>query len=190
MMDFTDFDMSDEMLPDIQQYDEVLSSDINDSESFSMNDPLCSDQISFGMPDTDNILAEEHDTHVSFKGYLEELQEELNPFRDDISFKGYGRSGRLELSDRLDHINDIYDGQIERAYDKLADDMERISKDGPYAWENPDATIRADRNSIESLEHAKREAIGQARVDQSKQDYWDSVSDYCDAVFSQKIHGK
>lgn len=109
---------------------------------------------------------------------------------DDISFKGYGGSGRLELSDRLNHINDIYDGQIERAYDKLADDMERISKDGPYAWENPDATIKADKSAIERLEQSKREAIGQARVDQSKQDYWDSVSDYCDAVFSQKIHGK
>lgn len=109
---------------------------------------------------------------------------------EDISFKGYGSSGRLELSDRIDHIDSIYDDDIERAYDKLADDMERISKDGPYPWENPDATIRADRSSIERWERSKSEAIGQARVDQSKQDYWDAVNDYCDAVFSQKIHGK
>lgn len=88
MIDFTDFDMSDEMLPEIQQYDDVLSPDIKGSESFLINDPSCPDPISFGMPDTDNILAEEHDTHVSFKGYLEELRGELNPFRDDDEWYG------------------------------------------------------------------------------------------------------
>lgn len=65
-----------------------------------------------------------------------------------------------------------------------------VNADGSSSLYNLNATIRADRNSIESLGHAKREAIGQARVGQSKQDYWDSVSDYCDAVFCQKIHGK
>lgn len=102
----------------------------------------------------------------------------------NLSFKG------LSLEERLEKVNDIYDGDLDRAYDKLVDDIERISKDGPYSWEDPDSTIRNDRNDIDRLEQCKREAIADAKIAQSKQNYYDAVDDYCDYVLSKKIHGK
>lgn len=103
---------------------------------------------------------------------------------NNVSFKG------LTLEDRIAHINDVYDGDIGRAYDKLEDDLERISEEGPYSWENPDATIRKDRSDIERLEQCKSRAIGEARIAQSKQNYYDAANDYCDYMMSRKIHGK
>lgn len=88
IMDFTMFDMDSNICTDTLQYDDDLSSDIYDTECFSTNNPFSADQNLFEMPDTDNDVFLTSDSQVSFKGYLEELQEGLKPFRDDNEWHG------------------------------------------------------------------------------------------------------
>lgn len=91
------------------------------------------------------------------------------------------------LANREKHIDSIYDPQIEAAENKLKADTERIAKDGPYSWENGEATLKKDRNRIEELINDKKQAISQAKVDAGQMAHWDSVSKHTKETLSQKI---
>lgn len=105
---------------------------------------------------------------------------------NDISF-----GSRMTLDDRIANINHVYDPDIDRAYDRLSSDYERIIERGDvYSWEDSKHVLQSDINRVDYWEQNKAEAIAQAKVEQSQQDYWDAVSAYCKESMGKKIHGK
>ncbi len=96
---------------------------------------------------------------------------------DDLLADSYNVSFGANSSNA--HIDSIYNPSIDRAYDQLGRDVDRINKGDVYSWEDPSTTIRRDNESIRYWERAKSEALAQSEVDQAKQDYWNSISDYC-----------
>ncbi|MBR6018124.1 MAG: hypothetical protein IK073_05840 [Paludibacteraceae bacterium] len=107
---------------------------------------------------------------------------------DDLLADSYHVS--FGSNSRMDNIDRIYDSEINNAYDRLERDIDRINEKGAYSWENPTTTIKRDNSSIQYWERSKKEAILQAQVDQSKQDYWNAISDYCRERMSKKIGGR
>lgn len=105
------------------------------------------------------------------------------------SYSSIENQSNVSFGSRYDHINSIYDPEISSAEDKLISDLDRIREDGAYAWENADQTLESDKRSIEYWNDCKEEAMRQADINQAKQDYWDSISDYAKERMSKKIHG-
>lgn len=108
---------------------------------------------------------------------------------DDLLAEGYNITFGSSQS-RYEHIDSIYNPSIDRAYEKLEYDVKRINKGNLYSWEDPDRVIERDNNSIKYWEQAKSQAISQAKVDEAKQNYWDTVSKYCKETVNKKITGK
>lgn len=106
---------------------------------------------------------------------------------DDLLAESYNVSFGSNYSDS--NLDRIYNPDIDRAYDKLGRDVDRISRGDVYSWEDPSNTIKRDNESIRYWERCKSEALSQSEIDQAKQDYWDSISDYCRERMSKKIHG-
>lgn len=108
---------------------------------------------------------------------------------DDLLAEGYNITFGSSQS-RYEHIDSIYNPSIDRAYEKLEYDVKRINEGNLYSWEDPDRVIEGDNNSIKYWEQAKSQAISQAKVDEAKQNYWDTVSKYCKESVNKKITGK
>lgn len=106
---------------------------------------------------------------------------------DDLLADSYSVSFGSKQSVR--HIDELYDPSIDRAYDKLADDVDRINKGDVYPWEDPKYTIKRDNESIKYWERAKSDALAQNKINEAKQNYWNAISDYCKESMSKKIHG-
>lgn len=106
---------------------------------------------------------------------------------DDLLAEGYNVSFRSNQASS--NIDSIYNPHIERSYQQLESDVERISNGNIYTWENPDNTIKSDNESIKYWERAKSEALSKEEIHQSKQDYWNSISDFCKERMGRKIHG-
>ena len=104
---------------------------------------------------------------------------------DDLLADSYHVS--FGSNSRMDHIDSVYNHEIDNAYQKLERDIDRINDKGAYPWEDPTRTIKNDNNNIRFWEHEKKQAILQAELDQSKQDYWNSISAYCKERMSRKI---
>lgn len=95
----------------------------------------------------------------------------------------------VNFGGKYDYIDDIYDGEISSAEDKLTKDLERIRDNGAYSWENPEYTLNHDKQRIIELNQLKREAMAEKDLLDSKMEYWDKVSAYCKESMSKKIHG-
>jgi len=106
---------------------------------------------------------------------------------DDLLADSYNVSFGANHSDA--NIDRLYNPEIDRAYDKLGNDVNRINKGDVYPWENPSNTIKRDNDSIRYWERAKSEALAQSEIDQAKQDYWNYINDYCRERMNKKIHG-
>lgn len=113
-----------------------------------------------------------------------------NPLYTPQDYAYLNNQDNLAFSSRYEHINSIYDTNITFAEDKYASDLERINNEGPYAWENPEHTLNRDKQYIEELKSNKRQAILRANVDQSKQEYWDKITEYAKESLNRKIHDK
>ena len=106
---------------------------------------------------------------------------------DGVNSQNYASSSVGSTEVDTSYIDRLYDHRIEDAQEKLVEDTERLAKDGPYAWENANHTIDSDRRSIEYWKENKEQAIAKAKINQAKQDYWNSVSEYCKERMSKKI---
>jgi len=106
---------------------------------------------------------------------------------DDLLADSYNVSFGANSSNA--HIDSIYNPSIDRSYDQLGYDVDRINKGDVYSWEDHSNTIKRDNDRIRYWERAKSEALAQSEINQAKQDYWNSISDYCRERMSRKIHG-
>ena len=105
---------------------------------------------------------------------------------DDLLADSYNVSFGANSSNS--HIDSIYNPSIDRAYDQLEYDVDRINKGDVYSWEDPSNTIKRDNDSIRYWERAKSDALAQSEIDQAKQDYWTSIREYR-GLMDKKIHG-
>lgn len=105
------------------------------------------------------------------------------------SYSSVENQSNVSFGSRYDHINSIYDHEISSAEDKLLSDLDRISEEGAYPWENAEQTLESDKHSIEYWNNCKADAMRQADINQAKQDYWNSISDYAKERMGKKIHG-
>ena len=164
-------------------------------------DDIADMQDVIDMVDAADIAGDAFDAFDAFDAY-DILDTDLLDFSiddmDDINIFDVGEGDDL-LADSYNvsfganssnaHIDSIYNPSIDRAYDQLGYDVDRINKGDVYSWEDPSNTIKRDNESIRYWERAKSEALAQSEIDQAKQDYWNSISDYCRERMSKKIHG-
>ena len=118
---------------------------------------------------------------------MENMGMESGIYVDGVSSQNYASSSVGSTEVDTSDIDRLYDHHIDDAREKLVEDTERLAKDGPYAWENAEHTIEHDKWKIEYWQKNKEQAIAQAEINQAKQDYWNSVSEYCKERMSKKI---
>ena len=105
-----------------------------------------------------------------------EHSKQINLTENNISFKS-----------QYTHLDSIYDPEIAYAEKKLEADIERIKTEGEYSWENPEHTLKHDIQRIKDLNLNKEQAIATQKINDSKQEYWDSITEYCKERMSKKI---
>lgn len=105
-----------------------------------------------------------------------EHSKQINLKENNISFKS-----------QYTHLDSIYDPEIAYAEKKLEADIERIKTEGEYSWENPEHTLKHDIQRIKDLNLNKEQAIATQKINDSKQEYWDSITEYCKERMSKKI---
>ena len=133
--------------------------------------------------DSDSLLALPYDTNEG----MENMGMESGIYVDGGNSQNYASSSVGSTEVDTSDIDRLYDHHIDDAREKLVEDTERLAKDGPYAWENAEHTIERDKWKIEYWQKNKEQAIAQAEINQAKQDYWNSVSEYCKERMSKKI---
>lgn len=105
------------------------------------------------------------------------------------SYSSIENQTNISFGSGYDHVNSIYDSEISSAEDKLISDLDRIREDGAYSWENAEQTLERDKQDIEYWNSCKADAMRRADINQAKQDYWNSISDYSKERMGKKIHG-
>ena len=123
----------------------------------------------------------------NIESQMENMGMESGIYVDGVNSQNYASSSVGSTEVDTSDIDRLYDHRIEDAQEKLVEDTERLAKDGPYAWENAEQTLERDKWSIEYWQKNKEQAIAQAEINQAKQDYWNSVSEYCKERMSKKI---
>ena len=123
----------------------------------------------------------------NIESQMENMGMESGVYVDGGNSQNYASSSVGSTEVDTSDIDRLYDHHIEDAQENLVEDTERLAKDGPYAWENAEHTIERDKWKIEYWQKNKEQAIAQAEINQAKQDYWNSVSEYCKERMSKKI---
>ena len=129
-------------------------------------------------------IFEESDIDVDFDSNIDTGISDITD-----SYSSVENQSNISFGSRYDHINSIYDPEISSAEDKLISDLDRIREDGAYSWENAEQTLERDKQDIEYWNNCKADAMRQADINQAKQDYWNSISDYAKERMGKKIHG-
>ena len=135
----------------------------------------------------DNVCNRIDQQIENIESQMENMGMESGIYVDGVNSQNYASSSVGSTEVDTSYIDRLYDHRIEDAQEKLVEDTERLAKDGPYAWENANHTIDSDRRSIEYWKENKEQAIAKAKINQAKQDYWNSVSEYCKERMSKKI---